>query len=181
MAVSGAYTSSSELSFGKADYTQVGGFIKHNASGLWVHAVYGEEGAGLPGRPDDSHYYIKAGLTQKWTPLGNTHIYGEYGQNHDMYAAFVNGSGDLCDAFFGVGGAVSNACSSAADTTVNLTGTEATRYGVGIVQDIDAASMQLWAKWRLHKLTADFEDKGVAGTQDFEDLNMFVAGAAIFF
>lgn len=145
LAVSGAYTSSSSIDFGKADYKQIGGFIKHNPSGLWVHALYGEEGAGLANRPDDSHYYIKAGLTQRWTWLGNTHIYGEYGQNKDMYGAFVGGSGDLCAAFFGVGGAIGNACGSAADTSVNLTGTEATRYGFGIVQDIDAASMQFGA------------------------------------
>lgn len=181
LAISGAYTESSDINFGKASYAQVGGFIKHNPSGLWVHALYGEEDAGLPGRPDDSHYYVKAGLTQRWSPLGNTHIYGEYGQNHDMYAAFVYGSGDLCGAFFGVGGNIGNACANAADTNVNLTSTEATRYGFGIVQDIDSASMQLWAKWRLHKLTAEFEDGGVVGTQEFEDLNMFIGGAAIFF
>ena len=50
-----------------------------------------------------------------------------------------------------------------------------------IVQDIDAASMQLWAKWRMHKLEADFTDGSVAGKQKFEDVNMGVFGALIFF
>lgn len=181
LAVSGAYTKSSSIDFGKADYKQVGGFIKHNPSGLWVHALYGEETAGLANTPDGSHYYIKAGLTKRWISLGNTHLYGEYGQNRDMYAGVTYGSGQLCGGFFGAGGAISNACGSATDTSVNLTGTEATRYGLGIVQDIDAAAMQIWGKWRMHKLTADFEDSGTVGVQEFDDLNMFIAGAAIFF
>lgn len=181
LALSGAFTSASDPAFGRADYTQVGSFIKHEASGVWLHAVYGEENAGLAGTQDDSHYYFKLGISQPWTPLGKTHIYGEYGQNNDMHAAYVAGSGSLCGDFFGVGGSISSACASAADGTVNLTGTEATRFGIGVVQDIDAASMQLWAKWRMHKLEADFSDAGVAGKQEFEDFNMGVVGAAIFF
>ncbi|MFN3623729.1 MAG: porin [Hyphomicrobium sp.] len=181
LALSGAYTSATDLAFGDATYTQVGGFIKHNPSGLWVHALYGEEGASLPGTQDDSHYYIKAGLTQKWVSLGSTHIYGEYGQNHDMHSAYPAGTASLCADFFGVGGSISNACGGAADTTVSLSGTEATRIGIGLVQDIDTASMQLWAKWRMHQLEATFVDSGVAGKQKFEDFNMGIVGAIIFF
>jgi len=181
LALSGAYTSATEDAFGDATYTQIGGFIKHNPTGLWVHALYGEEGAELPGTQDDYHYYIKAGLTQNWVPLGATHIYGEYGQNRDMHASYPAGSGSLCADFFGIGGSISDACASGVDTSVNLTGTEATRIGIGIVQDIDAASMQLWAKWRMHQLEASFVDNGVAGKQKFEDFNMGIFGAIIFF
>ncbi len=181
LALTGAYTSATDDRFGDSDYTQVGSFIKHMQSGLWVYGVYGEEGAGFTGTKDDYHYYIKAGLSQKWTPLGATHIYGEYGQNHDMFGGITTGSGELCGDFFGVGGAISNACASAVDTNVNLTGTEATRLGLGLVQDIDAASMQLWAKWRRHELTADFENSGVAGKQSFENFDMLILGGLIFF
>jgi hypothetical protein len=181
LALSGAYTSATDDAYGDSDYTQVGAFIKHTPSGLWAYGVYGEEDAGFTGTKDDYHYYLKVGLTQKWTHLGSTHIFGEYGQNHDMFGGITTGSGELCDAFFGVGGSISDACASAVDTTVNLTGTEATRLGIGLQQDIDAAAMQLYAKWRRHELTADFDDTGTSGKQHFEDFDMFIGGAVVFF
>lgn len=181
LALSGAYTSATDDAFGDSDYTQVGAFIKHVPTGLWAYGVYGQEGAGFVGTKDDSHYYLKAGLTQKWIALGETHVWGEYGQNRDMFGGIQTGSGELCSDFFGAGGNIGSACANAADTTVNLTGTEATRIGVGIQQDIDAAAMQLWAKWRRHELEADFSDAGVAGKQDFEAFDMFIAGAVVFF
>lgn len=181
LALSGAYTSATDDAYGDSDYTQVGAFIKHTPSGLWAYGVYGEEAAGFPGTKDDYHYYLKAGLTQKWNPLGNTHVWGEYGQNHDMFGGIQTGSGELCNDFFGVGGNISDACTGAADANVNLTATEATRLGIGIQQDIDAAAMQLWAKWRRHELEADFDNGGVSGKQDFEAFDMFIAGAVVFF
>ena len=138
-------------------YFQVGGMIKHLASGLWVHGTYGlnmvDDGPNHAPKGDITGVYIKAGLSQKYFSLGSTHLYGEYGFNDDAFA-----TGET------VGGAL-------------VTASNSTRFGVGVVQEIDAAAMSLWAKWRHHEL-----DVTAAGAKvDFEDVDMFLAGAVIFY
>ena len=61
---------------------------------------------------------------------------------------------------------------------IALRSTDATRYGVGVVQEIDAAAMSLWAKWRHHEL-----DGTLANGEKFsaDDVDMFLAGAVIFY
>ena len=140
-------------------YFQIGGMVKHLASGLWVHGTWGknfiddEPGNHAP-HDDITGWYLKAGWTSKFSHLGNTHFYGEYGENDDAFETnqTING--------------------------VTLATTEATRYGVGVVQEIDAAAMSLWAKWRRHELEW-VDSAGVAGEAD--DVDMFLAGAVIFY
>ncbi len=140
-------------------YFQVGGMIKHLASGLWVHGTYGlnfiDNGPNFAdNHPDIEGIYIKAGISQKYFGLGQTHFYGEYGLNND---GFAHGTA------FSFGG---------------VTSSEATRWGVGVVQEIDAAAMSLWAKWRHH----EYEATNAAGAKlDFENNDMFLAGAVIFY
>jgi hypothetical protein len=97
---------------------------------------------------------VKAGWTTKFTSLGNSHIYGEYGENHDAFIRGMKVDGDF------------------------LAASKATRYGVGVVQEIDAAAMSLWAKWRHHELDLT-NDAGVHGSPN--DVDMFLAGAVIFY
>lgn len=68
--------------------------------------------------------------SQEFTSLGNTHFYGEYERNQDGFAhtAKLDGAAVLSS--------------------------EVDHLGVGFVQEIDAASMSLWAKWRRHELDA---------------------------
>ena len=142
-------------------YFQVGGMIKHLASGLWVHGTYGlntiDDGPVHAPQGDITGFYIKGGLSQKYFALGQTHIYGEYGQNDDAFrfgTRFAPGAGGL------------------------VTGSEATRFGVGVVQEIDAAAMSLWAKWRHHEYEANLAN----GTKfEAENVDMFLAGAVIFY
>ena len=140
-------------------YFQIGGMVKHLASGLWVHGTWGknfiddEPGNHAP-HDDITGWYLKAGWTSKFSHLGNTHFYGEYGENDDAFETnqTING--------------------------VTLNTTEATRYGVGVVQEIDAAAMSLWAKWRRHELEW-VDTNGLAGEAD--EVDMFLAGAVIFY
>ena len=139
-------------------YFQVGGMIKHLPSGLWVHGTYGKNfidaGPNHPQTPDITGWYVKAGWTTKFTALGNTHFYGEYGKNEDGFQFGQTLNGSL------------------------VTGSEATRYGVGVVQEIDAAAMSLWAKWRHHELDATtLADPNFSA----DDVDMFLAGAVIFY
>ena len=138
-------------------YFQVGGMIKHLASGLWVHGTYGENFIDGAGRKDITGYYIKAGWTSKFSHLGNTHFYGEYGKNEDAFST-QPGAGQI----FGV----------------QVTDSDATRYGVGVVQEIDAAAMSLWAKWRHHELDGTLAN---GATFEADDVDMFLAGAVIFY
>ena len=141
-----------------SQYFQVGGMIKHLASGLWVHGTYGlntiDNGPVHGPQGDITGFYIKGGLSQKYFALGQTHIYGEYGQNDDAFQFGTAFNASL------------------------VTSSEAKRFGVGVVQEIDAAAMSLWAKWRHHEYDADLAN----GTKfEAENVDMFLAGAVIFY
>ena len=140
-------------------YFQAGGMVKHLASGLWVHGTYGlnsiDNGPNhIDALPDEiTGWYLKAGWSNKFSSLGATHFYGEYGRNDD---AFQHGQT--------INGAL-------------VLTSEADRFGVGIVQEIDAAAMSLWVKYRHHQLDATT----AAGAFSAEDVDMFLAGAVIFY
>ena len=79
-------------------------------------------------KPEGNQWYVKAGIRQRWLPLGHTIFYGEYGQNNDRMdsQAFLAG----------------------------VTSTELRQYGVGVVQEIDAAAMSVWLGWRHYNADA---------------------------
>jgi hypothetical protein len=52
-------------------------------------------------------------------------------------------------------------------------------WGVGIVQNIDAAATELYLGWRHY--SADVTDNGGAKTLDTEDLDIVVGGARVKF
>ncbi len=136
-------------------YFQVGGMVKHLASGLWVHGTYGVNEVDDVNQPNDIvGWYLKAGWSNKFNSLGATHFYGEYGKNDDAF--------DAGTTFIGLG---------------TITASDATRYGVGIVQEIDAAAMSMWVKYRHHELDATVGGAAVT----FDDVDMFLAGAVIFY
>ena len=170
LAFATAYSESTDESintaFGDTQYFQVGGTVKHLASGLWVHGTWSKGFLdGIPAAlPDtDRGWYLKAGWTNKFSTLGATHFYGEYGKNEDQFVrglAIDPGPGGLR----------------------NVLSSDATRYGVGVVQEIDAAAMSLWAKWRHHELDATLQGVGAgSGKNSFEEVDMFLAGAVIFY
>lgn len=181
--LSGSYTWSNDVGDGPAELWQAGLFLKHEPTGLFALLAYNDEKADLAGKPDGRSWYVKAGLARSWLPLGTSYIYGDAAQGLDQYGGFTSGTGQLCGAFDGVGGNISDACSSGADATVNLTGSTFTRWGVILQQDIDAAAMTVWVKYYKYSLEADYLDSktGIAGKQDFHDLDMITFGSAIFF
>ena len=114
-----------------SEFFQAGGYAEHLATGLFVHAAYGQEDnngkqtlAGFT-EPDSHQWYVKGGIRRQWVALGHTVLYGECGQYIDQLgpAALVAGA----------------------------TSGEFTRWGLGAVQEIDAASMSLWLKFREHE------------------------------
>ena len=203
---------SNPLNGGEEDIHQVGGTIMHTPSGLGVYAMGEWEdvsaaNAGrcpgiagnvstvaslssyLPGGlapiagcltgntlPNTDMWGVKPFIKRTWNPLGATILYGEYAQYNDMYGlALAQGQGSTA-----VNGASYANCISGECTP---TGSEAERWGLGAVQEIDSAAMHLWARWQHQDLEISFVDNvnGTTGKQGFEDFDLFQVGGIIFF
>ena len=93
--------------------------------------------------PDTDTWYFKAGLRERWTHLGHTVLYGEYLRNDDgnniNIAAPVPSTLGTCQPY---------------DSTMHV-------WGLGVVQEIDAAAMSLWLSYR--HLSLDDNLCGVSG------------------
>jgi len=123
-------------------YFQAGAFLMHVPTGLFAYGAYGhseyDAAAG-----DSQTWYGKVGLRTRFSALGHTVFYGEY-EN-------VDASGE--------------AFTDPTQADLNVTGLEL--WGAGIVQEIDAAAMSVWVKYR--HLEADANDDGLAiATDDFQ-------------
>lgn len=137
-------------------YFQAGGYAQHLASGLFLHAAYGSEDnngkrtlAGYT-EPNSHQWYVKGGIRRQWLPLGASVIYGEYGAYIDQL--------------------------SPAALAAGATSSEFERFGIGFVQEIDAASMSLWIKYREHHA-----DINGASLGDIDDFRYVSTGALINF
>ncbi len=174
VAVAAAYShNSDESSFGgvlrrDSDYFQIGAYVQHVPTGLFVYGAYGHEnndnfapdavGDGAGGdiqQGDNDHWYIKAGLRRKWNALGHTVLYGEYANHDDMTSQF------LLDA---------------TDADVSAS-SELRRWGLGIVQEIDAAAMSIWLAYR--NMDGEYTIDGAK--TDLDELHMVKFGALINF
>jgi Gram-negative porin len=137
---------------------QAGGYVQHLASGLFAHVAYGREdnsdtriGVAAITPPDSDHWYVKAGLRQKWLPLGNTIVYGDYAEYNDQLGPGALNAG-------------------AKSSTLQ-------RYGGGIAQEVDAAAMTIYLKYQ--HLTADVT--GAAALANLEDADFVSLGAIVNF
>src|SRR5262249_20883602 len=56
---------------------QVGAYVQHVPTGLFVYGAFSDfenDDADF----ESDNWYVKAGIRQRWTPLGHTVLYGEY-------------------------------------------------------------------------------------------------------
>lgn len=194
LAAAGSYASTSDnsasLGADHVTYAQAGVYIEHVATGLFTYGAYGQEKDGLYGN-DGKRWYAKIGARERWNKIGHTVLYGEYGQTTDM-------SGPGLDTF-----------SSSADVgllylrtrtfTETTEDSELTQYGLGVVQEVDAAAMSIWLSWRHY--TGDYSGGtvstctkiGIGGPscaglnsvgkfdRDLEDFQVIKAGALVNF
>ena len=139
------------------NYFQIGGYAEHLATGLFIHGAYGHEDNGgtlLAGGvvpPDSAHWYVKAGIRKKWSRLGATIVYGDAGQYIDQI-----GPGALA---------------------LGVTSSELAQFGGGVVQEIDAASLSVWLKYR--EQSADIS--GTASVGALDELRAISTGALLSF
>ncbi len=137
------------------DFEEIRGSLSvmHTPSGLFGEfaAVHREHD---DARYDDYFYWsVRAGIQQKWTPLGKTALFGEYAEA----SASTNGA-----ATFQSNG---------------LRDIEGTIYGLGVVQQIDAAAMELYLGYRHFE--ADLSTG--AATVATDDIDTVYSGARIQF
>ncbi|ODR99992.1 hypothetical protein AUC68_02495 [Methyloceanibacter methanicus] len=67
-----------------------------------------------------------------------------------------------------------------------MTGSEVERWGLGAVQEIDAAAMHVFARWSLQEIDLDFAGVNSVNqrrnvNQGFDSWNLFQVGGVIFF
>ena len=170
--------------------------VLHVASGLFLSGAYIRQsyegntpaelilGAGgvLPSavnRPDTKAWYLLGGISKNWFGMGNTALYGEYGRVDDGATGTASSAFGLYGAT-GLGGPVLDS--------------EASFWGLGVVQNIDAAAMELYLSYRQYSgsiVGSACQTENGAGTscvaletaetKKFEDFGVVMAGARIRF
>jgi hypothetical protein len=152
-------------------YFQIGAYAEHVPTGLFVYGAYGH--LNYFDRGDDvasnNTWYIKGGIRQRWNPLGHTVLYGEYerAQNHLSSAGSIDPD---TDELIGGNGDINNNGGLFVGTS------EVRMWGLGVVQEIDAAAMSLWVKYR--NLDVSTSGEGAFGGDKFNEVT---AGALINF
>lgn len=129
-------------------------------------------------RADDQHYYyVKGGLRRRVNELGETAFYGEYGHYNDFLSN--DADADTVNALDLDAAAV---CAAAGQGCL-VSGSEASIWGFGVVQYIDAAAMQLYAGFRHHEFEADLVDVTGAAIPSaaLDDFQTVLVGARIEF
>jgi len=138
-----------------SQYLQVGLYAEHVPTGLFAYGAYGHLDENLAGVASNETYYIKGGIRQRWNPLGHTVLYGEYlrAENNGT-VAFAAGADPLVDdpSFLG-------------KSNVKV-------WGLGVVQEIDAAAMSIWVKYRHMDADLNDVDAGNIPTDAFQYVGM---------
>jgi hypothetical protein len=139
-------------------YFQAGAYIEHIPTGLFAYGAYGHDAyandvVGFGDGGQSETYYLKGGIRQRWVPLGHTVLYGEY--------EHVKGSGVFSQSdLAGIG---------ATEDTTKV-------WGLGVVQEIDAAAMSIWVKYRH----LDYDDNNLSGIA-YDNFDYVGMGALINF
>jgi hypothetical protein len=157
--------------------------VLHVASGLFLTGAYMDQN-----NDNGSHttmWYAQGGISKNYTGLGNTVLYGEYSVMNDGILACGTG---------GTAGYVGGGCRPIQDYGLGtsllsldvFTGSEVSIWGIGIVQNIDAAAMELYLSYRHYEGSADtahtpFLGATTHGTINYSDLDMVMGGARIRF
>ena len=131
--------------------------VQHKSTGLFAQGSFGISyfGGAIIGAPsgydnqlsvnrkDSSIWLIQAGISKNWSGTGITSFYGEYWNTNDVGADFTSATGTTVGRDFTV------AANTTGFTAVRgVTGTEFRVWGIGVAQDIDAASATIYAGYR---------------------------------
>jgi hypothetical protein len=148
------------------------GSVLHVASGLFLTGAYvnqdndTDDGV-LGNRRDTTLWYVQGGIAKNWTGLGNTVLYGEYAR---VDGGVNSATGGCDDCFVPAGGLPSAILDSTAEV-----------WGIGIVQHVDAAAMELYLSYRNY--SADVTLLPILGGLDIpiSDMDVVMGGARVRF
>jgi predicted porin len=144
----------------KCTWWGVAGTAMHEPTGLYVYGGYGEQKIDslAPALEDSSTaWFVQAGIERKWHSLGKTTIFGEY-RKDDVGAAYVDGG-----------------------TTLASTGADLNFWAGGVVQNIEAAAMDLYVIYRHAEGDVTAVNGGPATFKTLDDFDMVISGARIQF
>ena len=138
--------------------------VMHLATGLYLTGAYIRQDNDN-GTPDTTMYYVNGGIAKNWTGLGNTVLYGEYARVDDGVSC---GAGS-CQPF---GGNANDLIDSS----------EATVWGLGIVQHNDAAAMEVFLAYRNYSASVtSAPGNDLNGKVNYNDFDVVMGGARIRF
>lgn len=142
-------------------YFQAGAYVEHVPTGLFAYGAYGHNEYDVNAGSSET-WYGKAGIRQRWNPLGHTVLYGEY-EN-------IKGSGIFSQS------AIAGFIQEEEDggNQVGSTRDRTQVWGAGIVQEIDAAAMSMWVKYR----NLSYDDNNTQGTR-YDNFQYVGMGALI--
>jgi hypothetical protein len=161
-------------------YWAAAGSLMHVPSGLFLQGDYlkatmaaqnPSNGTFGPDR-DATRWNLQGGIAKNWFGLGNTVLFGEYGVSKDFkFAKTAFASAGTCGATTPCTVDVINA--NVAYTLGGTKGDRLSYIGLGMVQNIDAAAMELYLDWRRY----DAKD----GATKLDDIDVVVGGARVKF
>jgi hypothetical protein len=161
--------------------------IMHVATGLFVSGTWNQyqfhgdnaleifDLNPLVNRPNVDLWWVDGGIQKNWTGWGNTTFYGEYGHVQDGVTGLVVNGATAAGALAGLG-----AQGVVVDSGFNW-------WGLGAVQTIDAAAMDLYIGYRRYSASAFFGPSATQGLPaiqipgGIEDIWYVQAGARIQF
>jgi hypothetical protein len=139
--------------------------VLHVATGLYLTGAYVRQDNDKAGRDDTTLWYVNGGITKNWTGLGNTVLYGEYARVEDGVQSTTNSLAG--------GSAVAGGFGASSEATV---------WGLGVVQHIDAAAMEVFLAYRHYDGTTDaFTVQDVRTPAASSDFDVVMGGARIRF
>jgi predicted porin len=160
---------------------QAGGSISvmHEPTGLYGNFAAGwyedEDVAanafftGVQADNDGTFWASEAGIKKKWHELGATTIFGQY---------YLNDGGTNSRQVVAAGDAINPAGFGAA----RIYSSEVQMFGLGIAQDISAASMKLYALYRHYETDVELTNgTAIRDSRPLEDLDILMSGAIIKF
>lgn len=151
------------------------GSIMHVATGLYVYGAYGQRddrqrvavlGAGADNK--DSYWNVQGGIEKNWFGIGKTTLWGEYwNYNGGTVVSATTGGAQDCTSL----------------GAARCLGSDVRVWGLGALQSIDAAAMDIYVLYRHTSTDVTLGTAGnvVAGKANLEDFQAVVMGALIKF
>jgi hypothetical protein len=172
------------------DINQVGISVMHVPSGLFAYGYYEQEdnnGTRFVGPASDANspktWFAKAGIRHAWNSLGPTVIWADGGQYFDQFTGLCGhpNANPTCVASINTSPFDSNG--NPTSELVNITGSRVDRWGAGVQQEIDSASMHLFFRWQHLALDLDaaFVGTDEKARASFDNFDLWQVGAVMFF